>query len=117
MDELHKLIEKKKYEGFLSGRDALVFWRHVKARIDGSSGRWTQRDFEQLTRWQLGLPTTVQFQIMAGPVGAHAPKRLEVSPKQRTLLRRKYGTFAERQAARKAKEAARQASLRLEKTA
>jgi len=55
MDELHNLIEKKKYEGFLSERDALVFWRHVKARIDGSSGRWTQRDFAQLTRWQLGL--------------------------------------------------------------
>ena len=117
MDELHKLIEKKKYEGFLSERDALVFWRHVEARIDGSSGRWTQRDFEQLTRWQLGLPTTMQFQIVAGPVGAHAPKRVEVAPERRTLLRRKYGTFAERQAARKAKEAARQASLRLKKTA
>ena len=113
MDELHKLIEKKKYWGFLSDRDALVFWRHVEARIDGSSGRWTQRDFEQLTRWQLGLPTTMQFQIVAGPVGA--PKRVEVSPARRTLLRRKYGTFAERQAARKAKEAARQASLRLKK--
>ncbi len=117
MDELHKLIEKKKYGRFLSDRDALVFWRHVEARIDGSSGRWTQRDFEQLTRWQLGLPTTMQFQIVAGPVGAHAPKRVEVSPERRTLLRRKYGTFAERQAARKAKEAARQASLRLKKMA
>ena len=117
MDELHKLIEKKKYGGFLSERDALVFWRHVEARIDGSSGRWTQRDFEQLTRWQLGLPTTMQFQIEAGPVGAHAPKRVEVSPERGTLLRRKYGTFAERQAARKAKEAARQASLRLKKMA
>jgi len=117
MDELHKLIEEKKYEGVLSERDALVFWRHVEARIDGSSGRWTQRDFEQLTRWQLGLSTTVQFQITAGPVGAHAAKRLEVSPERRTLLRRKYGTFAERQAARKANEAARQASVRLKKTA
>jgi hypothetical protein len=117
MDELHKLIQKKKYEGVLSERDALVFWRHVEARIDGSSSRWTQRDFEQLTRWQLGLPTTMQFQIVAGPMGAHAPKRLDVSPERRTLLRRKYGTFAERQAARKAKEAARQASLRLKKMA
>lgn len=116
-NELHKLIEKKKYEGFLSERDALVFWRHVEARIDGSSGRWTQRDFDQLTRCQLGLPSTMQFQIVAGPMGAHAPKRVEVSPVRRTLLRRKYGTFAERQAARKAKEAARQASLRLKKTA
>ena len=79
MDELHKLIQKKKYEGVLSERDALVFWRHVEARIDGSSSRWTQRDFEQLTRWQLGLPTTMQFQIVAGPVGAHAPKHVEVS--------------------------------------
>jgi hypothetical protein len=117
MDELHKLIEKKKYDGFLSERDALVFWRHVEARIDGSLGRWRQRDFGQLTRWQLGLPTTMQFQIVAGPVGAHAPKRVEVSPERCTLLRRKYGTFAERQAARKAKEAARQASLRLKKMA
>src|SRR5258708_3253099 len=103
MDELHKLIEKKKYEGFLSERDALVFWRHVEARIDGSSGRWTQRDFEQLTRWQLGLPTTMQFQIVAGPVGARAPKRVEVSPERHTLLRRKYGTFAERRGGGKGK--------------
>src|SRR5258707_11766773 len=117
MDELHKLIEKKKHEGFLSDRDALVFWRHVEARIDGSSGRWTQRDFEQLTRWQLGLPTTMQFQIAAGPVGAHAPKRVEVAPERRTLLRRKYGTFAERQTARKAKETAPPTSLIIEKTA
>jgi len=116
-DELQQLIEKKKYWGFLSGRDALIFWRHVEAYIDGSSDKWTQRDFEQLTRWQLGSPTTVQFQIVAGPMGAHAPERVEVSPERRTLLRRKYGTFAERQAARKAKEAARQASLRLKKTA
>jgi hypothetical protein len=89
----------------------------AQAVLTARPGKWTQRDFEQLTRWQLGLPATVQFQIMAGPVGAHAPKRVDVSPERRTLLRRKYGTFAERQAARKAKEAARQASLRLKKMA
>jgi hypothetical protein len=55
MDKLHKLIEKKKYWGFLSGRDALDV-------LTACPGKWTQRDFEQLTRWQLGFPTTVQFQ-------------------------------------------------------
>ena len=116
-DELQQLIEKKKYWGFLSGRDALIFWRHVEAYIDGEPGKWIRSDFGQLTRWQFGLPTAMQFQIVAGPIGAHAPKRVGVSPERRTLLRRRYGTFAERQAARKAKEAARQASLRLKKMA
>jgi hypothetical protein len=114
--QLSKLLEKKKAAGILNGQDALAFLRHVRA-VGDASGKWTLRDFDELTRWQFGLPTRTQFQIVAGPVGAHAPKRVEISPERRTLLRRKYGTFAERQAARKAKEAARQASLRLKKMA
>jgi hypothetical protein len=111
MCDLRKLIEKKKYWGFLSGRDALIFWRHVESRVNGSAYKWTQKDFKQLTRWQLGLPTTVQFELVAGSLCAPAPRA--VIP-VRPLLCRKYGTLAERQAARKAKEAARQASLRLQ---
>src|SRR5262249_46451765 len=48
MDELRKLIEKKKYWGFLSGRDALIFRRRIESRVDGSAGKWTQKDFQQL---------------------------------------------------------------------
>jgi hypothetical protein len=115
MNELSRLFEQKKYWGSLSGQDAVAFLRHVGASVD-RRGRWTPRDFDEFTRWQLGLPTTEQFQILAGPVHAHAPKRVEVLL-MRPLHARKYGTIAERQAARKAKEAARQARLRLEKMA
>src|SRR6266436_2435521 len=116
-DELQMLIQKKKYWGFLEGRDALIFWRYVEAGVAGTSSKWTERDFEQLTRWQFGFPTATQFRIVAGPMGASAPKRAEVSPERRPLLSRKYGTFAERQAAEKAKRAAAQARFQTRKNA
>ena len=113
-EELQKLVEKKKHWGVLSGRDALVFWRHVEASIDGGSRNWTRRDFEQLTRWQFGLRTTTPFQIVAGPAGAQTPEPVEVVL-FRPLLRRKYTTFAERQTAQRAKAAARKARSRTPK--
>jgi len=118
-DELRKLIEKKKHWGFLEGRDALVFLRYVEACVSAASSKWTERDFEQLTRWSLGLPTTVQFQIVAGPIGSIAPKRAiaTIGSIRGALLSRKYRTLAERQAARRAKDVERKASLRLGKTA
>jgi hypothetical protein len=113
-EELQKLVEKKKHWGVLSGRDALVFMRHVESATDGTAGGWTKRDFEQLTRWQFGLRTTTQFQIVAGPAGAQAPEPVEVVL-FRPLLRRKYTTFAERQTAQRAKAAARKARSRTPK--
>ena len=114
-DGLRKLIEKKKRCGVLSGRDALIFWRHVRGAVDGGSREWTGRDFEQLTRWQFGLRTNTQFRIVAGPVGAAAPVPVEV-PVVRPLLRRKYATVEEREAAQRAKNASYQARFRLAKS-
>jgi hypothetical protein len=113
-DELRKLIDKKKQWGVLSGRDALLFMRHVESATDGTAGNWTKRDFEQLTRWQFGLPTTTQFRIVAGPPDAQVPEPVEVVI-FRPLLRRKYTTFAERQTAQRAKAAARKARSRTAK--
>ena len=79
--QLSKLLEKKKAAGILNGQDALAFLRHVRA-VGDASGKWTSRDFDELTPWQFGLPTRTQFQIVAGPVGAHAPKRVDVSPER-----------------------------------
>ena len=110
MKTFQQLVRIKREQGFLAGRDALDALHYTRS----AGGRWTRRDFEQLTRWQLGLPTTVQFQIVAG--GARMPQPVSVSA-ARPLLRRKYATFEERNAARKGKEAARQASLRRGKVA
>ena len=115
-EELRKLIDKKQRWGVLSGRDALLFWRHVQASVDGGSRDWAQRDFEQLTRWQFGLRTTTQFRVVAGPAGAQVPECREVVL-FRPLLRRKYTSLAERETVRKAKRAAVMARLRLRKAA
>ena len=113
-DELGKLIDRTNQWGVLSGRDVLVFMRHAESATDGTAGGWTKRDFEQLTRWQFGLRTTTQFQIVAGPAGAQAPEPVEVVL-FRPLLRRKYTSFAERQTAQRAKAAARKARSRTPK--
>jgi len=106
---LAALIEKKKYWGFLAGQDALDFVKLLRVSSDDAS-EWTARDAEQLTRWQLGLPTLTQFQITAGPPNATAPT-LRLKPVG--LCGRKYPTLGDRLAARRAKDRERKAGPRL----
>jgi hypothetical protein len=110
-EELQKLVEKKKQFGVLSGRDALVYMRYVES---AAAGKWTARDFAELTRWQFGLRTTTQFQIVDGPADAQAPECQNVIL-FRPLLRRKYTSLAERQTAQRAKAAMRKARSRTQK--
>lgn len=72
-NSLIKLLAKKRYWGFLEGNDAREFLKHVRATGD-ASGKWSESDLSELTRWQLGLPTAVKFQIVAGPPNAKAPE-------------------------------------------
>lgn len=97
---LSQLLEKKAHWGFLEGQDALAFLRYVR----GSAGetKWTDETFAELTKFCLGLPTKpgFTFQVVAG----ESIQQVAMSATQQTVLSR----FA----ARKAKNAARQARLR-----
>jgi hypothetical protein len=62
MKTFERLVQIKKHWGFLAGRDALDALVYVR-----SAGRgWTQKDFEALTAYQLGRPTHVRFEVVAG---------------------------------------------------
>jgi hypothetical protein len=63
MKTFQQLVQVKKHWGILAGRDALDALRYIR-----SAGReWTEEDFEALTAYQLGRPTHIRFEVLAGP--------------------------------------------------